>query len=724
MVAKPTAMHGPCLVPILKLLILASAAPQGGSQDSKASVAPKTSPSVLAIDDHCFQASEDKASACAVNALQKATALLSAKALEHGEAAIWPFDPAPSPSPNLAGKVWEACQGCSEIGSYPFPEQDTNFGLTKRTKNVGIAFAGGGCRTYAAGYGQLHSLLGLGLLNQTRYLSGTSGGAWLGTIYTYSQTSASEQELLALVANPADLTLAQLKELPKTSLGYATSQEMLLGLIKGAAAWIAKGRPSNVGEIWANALGDAMLAPYGLNTDQFFVASEGQANNIIARNPHLTKDDFVTPRSGVPFLIMEITEAGPIPEKCLVLPPQQADNETCLNPFQKSFRLVEATPLYTGNALGREVPVVYGNDAAVAPVLAHTGGLKESVVVNSAAPAAPFRVGQAGADYVVDVPAPPFRWSLKQASAASSMWGGMSRYWIEAGPRPGRGTSVETSTPIANTVTQPVLNPICEIAPWFLKDLCRPQNVYDGAELVGTDLLDWNVGQGDPETLNVRLGDGDGVGAVSAIQSILTRGTDKVISLFNTGFSLCNSSYWPDPGVDSAKTQECMGPNVPAWFGLQALGNSYASVERDPKLTQLFESAGFGPLVTQLQANMAAGKTAVAKVELTTVANGYWGIAAGRQVTLLLFYLTSSPVWEAQLPFETQAELEKGRTTGEGLYKSFPYYSALGENALGLSAVTGAPGLTALYPEQINLLASLTAWAVKENKDLVLDMYA
>jgi hypothetical protein len=84
---------------------------------------------------------------------------------------------------------------------------------------------------------------------------------------------------------------------------------------------------------------------------------------------------------------------------------------------------------------------------------------------------------------------------------------------------------------------------------------------------------------------------------------------------------------------------------------------------------------------------------------LTTVANSWFGVAAGRQVTVIWVYLEYVKSWYDAIT----DPLVRGKVDELRLLAHFPHYGTL---------------KTELDAVEINLLANLTAWVVINNSAL------
>ena len=159
----------------------------------------------------------------------------------------------------------------------------------------------------------------------------------------------------------------------------------------------------------------------------------------------------------------------------------------------------------------------------------------------------------------------------------------------------------------------------------------------------------------------------------------------------------CSSSTPPFPPLFGYQPYETGGPGENHGYVLYGQGSSnkypmYAN-------NQVFESAAFPALLQGLWMASGSGsyaRPAIFRQRLAVRPNNWFGVAPGREVTVVWFYLGFVADWEALFANnqQVQAIIEVERSTN-----GFPNYSTLNTN---LSAT------------QINLLANLTAWSVNE----------
>eukprot|EP01047_Picozoa_sp_COSAG01_P095073 COSAG01_NODE_25855_length_731_cov_1.017405_1_plen_184_part_10 len=92
--------------------------------------------------------------------------------------------PAPSPAPtatsNLSAEAWVGIPG-----QHGWPE--LKLPAVAQRPAAGIAFSGGGSRSYTVSLAYLAALRELGLLEQLRYMTGISGGSWAVSVFAYAR---------------------------------------------------------------------------------------------------------------------------------------------------------------------------------------------------------------------------------------------------------------------------------------------------------------------------------------------------------------------------------------------------------------------------------------------------------------------------------------------------------------------------------------------------------
>jgi hypothetical protein len=114
-------------------------------------------------------------------------------------------------------------------------------------------------------------------------------------------------------------------------------------------------------------------------------------------------------------------------------------------------------------------------------------------------------------------------------------------------------------------------------------------------------------------------------------------------------------------------------------------------------------------VAVQMQDAQAAGNGIVTTTRLTTVANPWWGVAAGVEVNVTWILLGRTLNWEAELPPDIRKQVVPSghRATDPfnlplvGPFRNFPNLDT------GTQQVLSVP--------QANLLSSLGAWVLRRN---------
>jgi len=125
------------------------------------------------------------------------------------------------------------------------------------------------------------------------------------------------------------------------------------------------------------------------------------------------------------------------------------------------------------------------------------------------------------------------------------------------------------------------------------------------------------------------------------------------------------------------------------------------------RMNQVFASDDFAALRDGLWQSTGGNEAnpPVFTQQLTTVANDWFGIPAGRSVRMLWMYLGMAQTWRNEI----QDGWVKANLDEEMLLHKFPHYSTL---------------KTELSPIQVNFLANLTAWTMLENSDAVTALFS
>jgi hypothetical protein len=191
---------------------------------------------------------------------------------------------------------------------------------------------------------------------------------------------------------------------------------------------------------------------------------------------------------------------------------------------------------------------------------------------------------------------------------------------------------------------------------------------------------------------------------------LLMRGVKRIVIFINSDVVI-------DPSYDpSRKTYESdIDSDLPGLFGIPVYSHSLFSNGLEPDFNHVFPSEDYAGVVNGLKALRLAGQPMVYQATHVLQENANWGLPAGGTVEVLYVYLDKVDAWRSQLTDEAvRAELDLGDL---GMFPHFPNYNTVDENIVPtIGEKLPAPwGLTELTPQQVNLLADLTCWVVRNS---------
>ncbi|HEY0158196.1 MAG TPA: hypothetical protein VGF28_13010 [Thermoanaerobaculia bacterium] len=191
---------------------------------------------------------------------------------------------------------------------------------------------------------------------------------------------------------------------------------------------------------------------------------------------------------------------------------------------------------------------------------------------------------------------------------------------------------------------------------------------------------------------------------------LLMRGVKKVVVFMNTEQPM-NPDYDP-----TQKTYESdIDSSLVSLFGVPVYSRTLFSTSLVPDFNQVFPSADYAGVVNALQALRKAGQPMVYQTSHVLQENRYWGLPGGATVDVLYVYLDKVEAWQSQITDEVvRAELALGDL---GMFPHFPNYHTIDENLIPtIGEHLPSPwGLTELTAQQVNLLADLTCWVVRNS---------
>jgi hypothetical protein len=185
---------------------------------------------------------------------------------------------------------------------------------------------------------------------------------------------------------------------------------------------------------------------------------------------------------------------------------------------------------------------------------------------------------------------------------------------------------------------------------------------------------------------------------------LIMRGVKKVILFINTETPL--DTYY-DPTTNQAK-EEDLDSNFPPLFGVPVT-STFGGTQ--PDYNKVFATADYAPLVQEMQALKKSGQPIVVSKTHTILPNPFWGIPGGGTIDILYVYLDKVESWKSQIKDDwVKLQLELGDA---GEFAHFPNYKTIDENPLDPFS------LTELTAKQVNLLADLTCWVVRNSQSTI-----
>ena len=173
------------------------------------------------------------------------------------------------------------------------------------------------------------------------------------------------------------------------------------------------------------------------------------------------------------------------------------------------------------------------------------------------------------------------------------------------------------------------------------------------------------------------------------IMPLLMRKVARIVVFVNT-----NDALEFDQQGDVKKINDSIPP----------LFNKPNSKEKDDKkffsLNAVFDESKYDDLVNGLRLAHEAEQTVMFQDTYGVKANSHYGIEGGWEVEVLWVYNERVKEWEKELPVEV-----KNRIGNE--LSNFPHYKTVFQNK---------PKVIDLKPEEVNLLAHLSSWNIKQNE--------
>ncbi|CAE8593074.1 unnamed protein product [Polarella glacialis] len=187
----------------------------------------------------------------------------------------------------------------------------------------------------------------------------------------------------------------------------------------------------------------------------------------------------------------------------------------------------------------------------------------------------------------------------------------------------------------------------------------------------------------------------------TGVMALLQRRVPRVVMFLNSNVQLSKDIDFCKGDVYSMDLKGKVSNDL-----MDKFGKVYEGAGEYLQYNQVFRAQELPGLLCEFQAQRLAGKPLVVSKQLEVAQNGKWGIEGGWTVTMAFVYLGSCSGFENQLPQQTRQEIAKG---GSGAFANFPHFATVHQNGNSFTSYTSS---------QVNLLASLAEYTVRENAEL------
>lgn len=566
------------------------------------------------------------------------------------------------------GRYWPIpTTGCRTTAVPCFPETD----FLPDGPSLGVAFSGGGTRSATMVIGELRGLRKIGVLDQVRYVSAISGGAWASVPFVYTKSSLdsflgpfealspdlSEErrrvflqqpngELAAAVVN-SSLAAGSIQEVAgdlAASFSNTIGDQLWLSLTSAVNGAVRR-EPDRINKTYARLIGRTFIDPLvdpGTNAGKRLFSWNAftvEDTSLVSRGQ--LGADLVVAGPHRPFLIAGGT----------VIVSRRDSDYPLLMP-------IEYTPMYVG--IRQRFSPRYGG-IYVSPWMYDTTQIGEVQ-------------DEGGTNHLLRVKRDADR-SFTLGDVVGS-----------TGAAPQLALVLGTFVPAS-----------------FRERVQRFSEVFPAFHHVtlntgpGRNVVTEEVGHGDG-------GFGDNLG----IMSLLARGVKNILVFSNTVTKLAENN-------DDLKSLFFpIGP--PDSGGNKTLNRVFwCSDRQEDGCTPGESDTYYRKLIDALVARREAGKAQVYCAGPWKVrANDHYRVAAIESgVNICWFYTSSSAGWEATLPAQFRDMVHGRDKTKDGKnFDDFPWLKTFGQNKTHVIQLT---------TPQVNLLSNLTAWIVSDEERAIRD---
>jgi hypothetical protein len=565
------------------------------------------------------------------------------------------------------GRYWTIpTTGCRTTGVPCFPETE----VLGEGPSLGVAFSGGGTRSATMALGQLRGLRKIGVLDQVRYVSAISGGAWAAVpfVYTKSTLDAFLGPFQVLTPDLPDDKKREFLQQPDGELGRViVDSSLTAGSIQEVAGDIATTFSNKIG-------------------DELWMALTSTVNGATRREPDRVNKTY-TRLIGRTF-IDPLVDPGTNASKRL---------------YSWNALTVEDTSIVSRGQLGDDL-VVAGPHR---PFLIATG----TVIVARRDSAYPL---------LMPIEYTPMYVGIRQRF--SPRYGGIYvSPWMydtteigevrDDGPnhflsvRRDVGRAFTLGDIAASTGAAPQL---ALVLGTFVPASFRAQVQRFSEAFPALRHVTLNSGPG-RNIVTEEIGHGDGgFGDNLGIMALLARGVKNILVFDNSATKLVENND------DIRSLFFPVGP--PDSSGNKTLNRVFwCSDQKEDGCAATDRGTYYKTLVDALVARRDTGRAQVYCAGPWKVrANNQYGVAAMEPgVNICWFYTSPSARWEQTLPPQFLNMIRGLDKTKEGQhFDNFPWVSTFGQNKTHVIQLT---------TPQVNLLSNLTAWIVSDEERAIRD---
>eukprot|EP00878_Enallax_costatus_P004763 GHUV01005014.1.p1 GENE.GHUV01005014.1~~GHUV01005014.1.p1 ORF type:complete len:688 (+),score=137.57 GHUV01005014.1:137-2200(+) len=522
---------------------------------------------------------------------------------------------------------------------YPETLNSSNYSIPiiQAKPAIGIALSGGGFRAATLGLGYLRALFLLNITSSAKYLTSNSGGSWLAATFSF-QNDVDLSSYFGPYIPPEQLNLSTVQKGNGTQGNFAgviANAGILVpgavGAVKDVVKNLKPGDQKDIGA-WSNAVGQAFLDPYGLNSDSATFTAVSTRGPVHQQALKAIDQSAVQVYTFYPGAHGNVSQQRPYP---VMLGSILIQNSSL------GFYPVEFTPLYIG------CPAFFNNTD---PPLG--GGFVDPQGFNSPPPnpkpiiPAPILLGFAdtGASVIgTDNGTLTTNQTVNSTTAAGS-----------------RLMQLEPLSVAGKPDFLVPLKQVMGISSSFITNMFQPTATIT-RELTGTEVLQyWN--QIDFTGKQLAFGDGGSADNL-AITPLLRRRIPKIIATVAASQNISGSPNASDFAGYQWDVAGLFGACPPAHPAYDKDGTIVGTpVDLFNRKLQVFPTAAYEQLFAALKNSTAAGGPTYHEATYSVLTNAYQAVFGGWQVEVLWVFNQQQTAWERALPQETASALEQARS--------------------------------------------------------------